>query len=1040
MRFSIRIFVLILSLAVFALNIAAQDKPFKKTGKTVAKNTGNKTSAAKPEEQSEEKAQAALDDAKATADVAERIAKLKKFVATFSRSELRIKAAEMLVVSHVEAGENSFRSADNATGAEHFRNAVKAFEPEMSDGIFNDIIAKLPFNLFFRNERAAALAAAKEVEAKVNDNAPRLLTLANFYLTTENATEGKRLAARAAEVAPDLPAPHLTLGMAHRIGFQLEAASQAYARALELDATSTAAKRNLADAWRGLGQNEDALKLYRELIEANPSDEQARNGLILSLLSTEQKEEAEKELATALEQNPKNIVLQTSAAYWYAANGDGKRAVELAQKAVETEPRYVWGQIALARGLVLEKRPLEAERALLVARQYGNFPTLDYELANARVAAGFYEEAAEDLRRAFAIKNGKLETRLAGRADAQADNFIELLSRERRASIFQPTSASSEAEANKLKELLAFSSAVAENADETALTKTAQDFAVGDDEMSTHRQLYAANKLLNRKTALPQVLDLTVTATNGLEKSLDFPAATAAVLAEELYEPRRLAQTRGSLVNVPEIPRATLRQIMRGRVEEIAGWTLFQQNKPDEAVVRLRRAAGVLPPNSAWWRSSYWKLGAALEASGKPKDALDAYTRSYRADAPNETRRLIIEGLYRRVFGSLDGLEDYLSGKTTARKSTAPEVKPAPSSTFRNPLPNVIAKIVEPTATPAPKAETSPTPEPTPVPTPEPSPETTPTPEIKTETTPTPEPAASPSPEIKTEEKAVEKVEEKTEVTKEIIAEPTPTPEVKPETTPTPEAVATPAPTPEIKAEPEVQPSPTPETKVEQPTEPEVKPEKKTEEIVTAEPVPTPENKPASETPKETKPEEKEAVTESPQTLVATEIGTPEEKPEVKPEEKTEEKKEIKDGIGSISLTPVQKEETAKVDESELGRPRIITRNVNGQNPTPETENTEKPKPSAGQCVMKVNQRQLSLLRNGGVASLLVIFENAADAEKLTVTSDSPGDISIALQPDEEKNTNRRLFQITSISEFTKTFTVFVESSCGKEEVKVRVR
>ena len=44
-----------------------------------------------------------------------------------------------------------------------------------------------------------------------------------------------------------------------------------------------------------------------------------------------------------------------------------------------------------------QKKPLDAERTLLGARRYGNFPTLEYEIASARLMAGFYRDAAEEL-------------------------------------------------------------------------------------------------------------------------------------------------------------------------------------------------------------------------------------------------------------------------------------------------------------------------------------------------------------------------------------------------------------------------------------------------------------------------------------------------------------------------------------------------------------------------------------------------------------------------------------------------------------------
>ena len=90
------------------------------------------------------------------------------------------------------------------------------------------------------------------------------------------------------------------------------------------------------------------------------------------------------------------------------------------------EPRYTWAQIAIARALLGQKRPLEAERAIRFAGQYGKFPSLDYELASVLASIGLYDEAADVLRRSFSYKRGQLSTRLAGRVPVIADSFTEL--------------------------------------------------------------------------------------------------------------------------------------------------------------------------------------------------------------------------------------------------------------------------------------------------------------------------------------------------------------------------------------------------------------------------------------------------------------------------------------------------------------------------------------------------------------------------------------------------------------------------------------
>src|SRR6267143_3912038 len=187
----------------------------------------------------------------------------------------------------------------------------------------------------------------------------------------------------------------------------------------------------------------------------------------------------------------RNLPLLVGTAYWFVAHNDAARGLDLAQKAVEIEPRYSWAQIALARALLADRHPLEAERALRFARQYSHFPTLDYELANVLASIGLYDEAAQELARSFTFKDGQIETRLAGRSTARAASFTELLAPERRAAIFQAGVADTESNAKMLKALLAFTAALGRSkiSDDEALA-IAQDFIAGEDGMRTFRLVY----------------------------------------------------------------------------------------------------------------------------------------------------------------------------------------------------------------------------------------------------------------------------------------------------------------------------------------------------------------------------------------------------------------------------------------------------------------------------------------------------------------------------------------------------------------------
>lgn len=610
---------------------------------------------------------------------AERIEKLKAFIESHPRSNLKLRAQELIVSAHAALGDERLQAGDGAGGAEQFRQAVAAIPPTMTDTLFIEVVADIPKYLFVKDERAAAFELARAIEERVKDNPQRLLMMAAFYLGVESADDALRVSDLAVKLAPEMSAAYQARAAAYRIALRLEESAADYARALELDPKSDRARGSLADLRRATGKTEEALALYRERLQADSKDEFARVGLVLSLFELGKKDEAERELDAALKEMPTSLALLSGAAYWFAAHNESARAIELAQRAVEFEPRYTWGHIALARGLLAQKRPLEAERALLVARQYGRFPTLDYEMATVLAAAGLYGEAASTLSPSFTVKDDQLETLLAGRTPAHAASFTELLAPERRASIFQFTAADNDVSARTLKALLAFNAALNPTGGREAIKEAdavaaAQSFInAGDDETRAFRRLYVAGRFVEYRIALPKSLEQIDAATAEVETALSATNASVAVMADELREARSTANAYGSTLNVPNIPRQTLSRIMRGNMEDIAGWSLYNQDKYAEAIVRLRRATSVLPEKSIWWRNAMWHLGASLEASGKAQDALDAYYQSYNSSSrPDPSRYAVIQALYRRVNGKLDGLEEKIGASPLIAENTTP--------------------------------------------------------------------------------------------------------------------------------------------------------------------------------------------------------------------------------------------------------------------------------------------------------------------------------------------------------------------------------
>jgi len=765
----------------------------------------------------------------------ERIVLLKAFLAAHPDSRERPRATELLVAARAAFGDERLKKGDSAGGIEQLMLAIADAPVNASEKLFAGVISQIPLNLYLRGEPVAATRAAQTIEAKFGNDAKRLLALSGFYISTEQGAEAVRLATQAVQLAPELAEAHQGLARALHISLRLAEAAGEYKRALELDPNAKAARRGLADLDRAFGKSEEALPLYRQQLDAEPTDKAARTGLILSLLDLGRTDEAKGELEKALQTDPRNLNLLAGAAYWFAAHNESDLALALGRRAVEIEPRYTWSQIALARALVAQKKPLEAERALRFARQYGKFPTLDYELASTLAAAALYDEAAEVLAQSFNLKDGQIEARLGGQASARSADFVELLAPERRASIFQSSAADTESNAKLLKALLMFTTALDQDAtgatiNEESATAAAKEFASGEDVARVYRQLYAASRLLQKGIGFQTAYELAEAARNSADAGMNVPDLTLAVQADEFRVIRARAIAAGGTPDIPEAPRNVLSNLLRGRIEDTSGWSLFGQDKLDEAVDHLKRAVAILPEGTPAARTSLWHLGVALDRQDKKAEALSYYIKSYNAGEPDSVRRAVIEQLYRKVNGTLDGLDERIgpaaaalpvaqtsAGENTTDRSVAAPAPPvsSPESTPAATAASV-APVADASATPAATPASSPTADAAVVTAqPTPSPESA-SPSPLPSSTPEQSPAPTPSP--------------PSEVLPAATAEPTASPESTPSITPSTMPPATsPAPT-----SPTSSPAATPEPSV-SPT-----PETPTPSAPTADPAPTP--------------------------------------------------------------------------------------------------------------------------------------------------------------------------------------------------------
>jgi len=614
--------------------------------------------------------------------------RLKEFLDTHPNSKSRPRATELLISTYAGLGDQKLKNGDSTGGVYFLLRAIDEADVNISDELFSGVISQIPTNLYMRGEKEAAFKAAQSVEAKFGTSAKRLIAIAGFYTGIERAGETIRLAEMAVKLNPDLAEAHRMMAVGLHISLRLDEAIVEYKRAVELDPSSKASRASLADLYRATGKAEEALALYNEQLTADPKDRVARAGKVISLLELGRTDEANSALETALADEPRNLTLLAGTAYWFAAHNNYEKGLEMARKAVEVERRYTWAQIALARSLLAQQRPLDAERAMRFARQYGKFPTLSYELANVLASMGLYEEAVEVLRESFTIRDGQIQTLLAGHVQASDSGFLELLAPERKAGIYQPTSLDTAANARLMKALLAFNVAVTpstegEKINESTAVAAAKEFASGDDAMRAYRQVYAASRLLRNGVGMDAVLELVAEARKASDEALKVPVLTLAVQADEFRDLRARSISAGVVPDVADAPQSVMANILKGRLEDLHGWALFNQEKHAEAITHLKQAAEILPAETPAWRTALWHLGVAQEQSGEKEQALESYLKSYRGGPAESVRRSEIERLYRSIKGSLDGLEDVIAGTGGSATSgtTAPATNPEPAPT-----------------------------------------------------------------------------------------------------------------------------------------------------------------------------------------------------------------------------------------------------------------------------------------------------------------------------------------------------------------------
>jgi tetratricopeptide (TPR) repeat protein len=378
----------------------------------------------------------------------------------------------------------------------------------------------------------------------------------------------------------------------------------------------------------------------------------------------------------------------------------------LIERAARIAPRFAWVHIAKANADLLESKYGDSLSTMITAQEYGQFATMNFELIKMLMAVDGYDQALNVMSKAFTITpDGEFETLLGGVSKARSQRIDLLIERERQAGLYlsesptttlqfrlaealgkidkylqvatnarKPASAGSAAAKNKRPAAGAGKGAKSsKNVDDEAATPTRPRRA-GTETPSANEPLSAGrdaslqgmDELLRAITTFTTLDDgrqpfrMIWVARKLTEQGLALDAAEqlarrALAMAEQATEPDN------SMRDAPLLDREGRRSVFLGRVYDVLGWTLFKKGDTRNAIANLSKSVESYLP-SAERKTALWHLAVATEEAGDNKNALEFYIASFEAGSAGEkVRKAQIESLYKKVNGSLAGLEERLS-------------------------------------------------------------------------------------------------------------------------------------------------------------------------------------------------------------------------------------------------------------------------------------------------------------------------------------------------------------------------------------------
>jgi tetratricopeptide (TPR) repeat protein len=681
------------------------------TQKTTQKPTGNATksevdsSGKTAGESVDVTAPDALERIRAMSLPSDRISALEKFIVTQRGSDVQ-QAKELLLREYTLRGEQHLREGSPQNAAKDFEAVLRLAPEKINDKFFDQYIFPMPVAMSAFGFRAESVDLMRSFEKRFETDANRMVQIGFFYVQIEAPLEAVRVLEQTVKLAPGDHRAHNALGSAYLINLRLNDALAEFEKALDLNASDEFANLNIANILRSMGDFERAEQFYRKHIKLKDKDSEAHGGLAITLFALGRNEQAQREMQIAMEIDSNDYRVLTQLAFFFLNRRKPDMARPLIDRAARIVPRFAWVHIAKANADLLENKYGDSLSTMITAQEYGQFATMNFELIKMLMAVDGYDQALNIMSKAFTVTpEGEFETMLGGVSKARSQRLDLLIERERQASLFlneSPTTtlqfrlaealgkidryleiastakkqASGGSGAAKPKRPVAGATKGAKSGkgnEEEAVVATrprraASETPSANEPLSAGRDagLQGMDELLRAVTTFTSLDDgrqpfrMIWVARRLTEQGIALDAAEqlarrALAMAESATEPDN------SMRDAPLLDREGRRGVFLGRVYDVLGWALFKKGDTRNAIANLTKSVESYLP-SAERKTALWHLAVATEEAGDNKNALEFYIASFEAGSSSEKiRKAQIENLYKKVNGSLAGLEERLN-------------------------------------------------------------------------------------------------------------------------------------------------------------------------------------------------------------------------------------------------------------------------------------------------------------------------------------------------------------------------------------------